>query len=107
MSSQIILNNLIYLADLSRLPAKMPTCSGAIADDSPDVGSCTVNSQTGCGPVELQRIAGNKAVDRFVTNQIWEGRPGAHIEPPRVYRRVNLSKDGPYDTEKAYADLHG
>jgi hypothetical protein len=28
-------------------------------------------------------------------------------EPPRVYWRVNLSKDGPYDTEKTYPDLHG
>ncbi len=27
-------------------------------------------------------------------------------EPPRVYRRVKLSKDGPYDTEKTYPDLH-
>ena len=31
----------------------------------------------------------------------------AKIEPSRVYRRVNLSKDGPYVTKKAYPDLHG
>jgi len=29
------------------------------------------------------------------------------IEPPRVYRRVKLSKDGPYDTEKIHPELHG
>ena len=28
-------------------------------------------------------------------------------EPPRVYRRVKLSEDGPYDTKKTYSDLHG
>ena len=28
-------------------------------------------------------------------------------EPPRVYWRVKLSKDGPYDTKKTYPDLHG
>ncbi len=28
-------------------------------------------------------------------------------EPPRVYRRVKLSKDGPYDTEETHTDLHG
>jgi len=29
------------------------------------------------------------------------------IEPPRVYRRLKLSKDEPYDTEQTYPDLHG
>jgi hypothetical protein len=28
-------------------------------------------------------------------------------EPPRVYRRVKLSQDRPYDTEKTYPDLYG
>lgn len=28
-------------------------------------------------------------------------------EPPRVYWRVKLSQDGPYDTEKIYPELHG
>ena len=28
-------------------------------------------------------------------------------EPPRVYRRLKLSKDGPYDTEKIHPELHG
>ncbi len=28
-------------------------------------------------------------------------------EPPRVYRRVKLSKDEPYDTEKTHPVLHG
>jgi len=31
----------------------------------------------------------------------------AVIEPPRVYRGVKLSKDGPCDTKKAYPDVHG
>ena len=30
----------------------------------------------------------------------------AGIEPPRVYRRVKLSKDEPYDTKKAYPVLY-
>ena len=30
-----------------------------------------------------------------------------HLEPPRVYWRVKVSKDGPYDTEKTHPDLHG
>ncbi len=29
------------------------------------------------------------------------------FEPPRVYRRVKLSKDEPYDTEKTHPVLHG
>ncbi|VAW20850.1 hypothetical protein MNBD_ALPHA12-384 [hydrothermal vent metagenome] len=32
--------------------------------------------------------------------------PQTGFEPPRVYRRVKLSKGGPYDTEKTYPDLH-
>ena len=40
----------------------------------------------------------------------WGTRRAAEIaifEPPRVYRRVKLSKDGPYDTEKIHPELHG
>jgi len=31
----------------------------------------------------------------------------SETESPWVYRRVKLSKDGPYDTKKIYPDLHG
>ena len=38
------------------------------------------------------------------------GSTGWHVndkrEPPRVYWRVKLSKDGPYDTEKTYPELY-
>ena len=30
-----------------------------------------------------------------------------YIEPPRVYRRVKLSKDDPYDTAQTYPVLYG
>ena len=40
-----------------------------------------------------------KAAERTVAG-LWN-------EPPRVYRRVKLSKDEPYDTEKAPPVLHG
>ena len=33
--------------------------------------------------------------------------PSIKSEPPRVYRRVKLSNDEPYDPKKAHSDLHG
>jgi hypothetical protein len=42
-----------------------------------------------------------------VSNRLSVELAGRQFEPPRVYRRVKLSKDGPYDTEKTYPDLHG
>ena len=56
------------------------------------------------------------AIENMATTFARRGRDpgrddGAQIEklhePPRVYRRVKLSKDGPYDTEKIHPELHG
>ncbi|TNF19479.1 MAG: hypothetical protein EP318_14625, partial [Rhodobacteraceae bacterium] len=35
-----------------------------------------------------------------------EGWSDEQIEPPRVYRRVKLSKDEPYGSEEAYPEVY-
>ena len=44
-------------------------------------------------------------VEMIPVNQITVANP--RIEPPRVYRRVKLSKDEPYDTTQTYPVLYG
>jgi pyridoxine kinase len=46
-------------------------------------------------------------VARQAIDKLLEQSPVARIEPPRVYRRVKLSKDEPYDPKKAHPFLHG
>ena len=55
----------------------------------------------------LDQLIFDLAEDTEIEAAAQEQKAEQHSEPPRVYWRVKLSKDGPYDTKKTYPDLHG
>ena len=54
----------------------------------------------GCAPDSLRGWCRQSERDAGARN-------GPTSEPPRVYRRVKLSKDEPYDTTQTYPVLYG
>jgi len=57
----------------------------------------------------VHRMAIVAQVPRHLTNAKERRVEELHVdqpEPPRVYRRVKLSKDDPYDTTQTYPVLH-
>ena len=55
--------------------------------------------------------AGFRALSKWLSKApvariVFEPTGPYHNEPPRVYRRVKLSKDEPYEREETHPDLH-